>query len=329
MDALISLFSHFVSATTGKTVESLTTLDVALPQYLEALYRPHTLMIEGQALCAIESLTDEPPPPGRLVKQLHRLAAQLNRTPETCCLVANHLDAYSRKRLIELKQPYCLPGQQMYWPALGYIQTRIREKGRPVPLGNHLSPAAQQVLLAILLGRIALPSPVTALAEPLKLSPISASRAAAELTQSELLQAQARGRHRLLGTDQSFRTVWEQAQSVLRTPVMRVVRIREAQKPDAARWLAGESALAAQTMLGDAAIPTYAMAHRDWKVAGRGIEEIAQDDDGLCRIELWRYPPEHLTQVAWVDPLSLALSLRNEDDERVNQAMASLLESTL
>lgn len=329
MDALIPLFTDFVFATTGKAVRRLTTLDVALPQYLEALYRPYALTVDGQALCVIEAITEDLPPPGRLAKQLHRLAEQLQRKPAACCLIAHHLDAYSRKRLIELKQPFCLPGQQLYWPALGHIQTRIRGKATPQPLGEHLSPAAQQVLLAILLRRIALPSAITALAEPLALSPISASRAAAELTQSGLLQAHDEGRHRWLTTNHRPAVIWAQAQGVLRNPVMRIVRVREAQRPRMAQLLAGESALAQQTMLSDAAITTYAMAHRDWKVAGQDIETMTHDDDGLCRIELWRYPPERLTDGPWVDPLSLALSLRDEGDERVSQALSSLVEKTL
>lgn len=329
MSTLITMFSNFISATTGKAVQGETLLDMALPQYLEARYRPYSVTVEGQVLCAVEALGEDLPPPARLVKQLRRLAEQLQRKPETCCLVVEHLDAYSRKRLIELKQPFCMPGQQLYWPVLGYIQTRIREKPRPQPAGENLSPAAQQVLLAVLLGRIVLPSAITALAKPLDLSPISASRAAAELTASGLLQTEHEGRHRWLNTDQDFGNVWERAQGVLRNPVMRIVRVRQAERPAAARLLAGETALAEQTMLSAAGLPCYAMAHRDWKVAGREKEVINHDDDGLCRIELWRYPPERLSDSPCVDPLSLALSLRDEEDERVHQAMDSLVGAIL
>lgn len=320
-------FAEFVARTTGMPVAAPARLRPALPQYLEALYRPYAVAVGGQALCAIETTAPDLPPPGRLVKQLRRLGAQLQRDPDTCCLVTEHLDAYSRRRLVELKQPFCLPGQQLYWPALGAIQTRIRAGRQPAPPGEHLSPAAQQVLLAILLRRIALPSPITALAKPLDLSPITASRVTAELTGSGLLQVESKGRHRWLKSKQTLATVWTQAQPRLRDPVMRIVRVRLTQRPLQARLLAGETALAEQTMLAPPPIPTYAMAHLGWRAAGRGVEVIEHDDDGLCRIELWRYPPERLSERPCVDPLSLVLSLRKLEDERVMQATRNLMET--
>lgn len=320
-------FADFVTAATGAPVTAPAPLGQALPQYLEALYRPHAVAVGGQALCVIEATAQELPPPGRLVKQLRRLGEQLQREPNTCCLVTDHLDAYSRRRLVELKQPFCLPGQQLYWPALGAIQTRIREQGRPAQLGEHLSPAAQQVLLAILLRRIALPKAITALARPLGLSPITASRTAAELVGSGLLAVEDEGRHRWLHSEQPLAAVWAQAQPRLRNPIMRMVRVRAAQRPPLARLLAGETALSEQTMLAPPPITTYAMAHRDWRVAGRDLEEIAHDDDGLCRIELWRYDPARLSEGPSVDPLSLVLSLRKLEDERVMQATRALMET--
>ncbi|MFA5938228.1 MAG: hypothetical protein WC809_02640 [Sinimarinibacterium sp.] len=327
MEGIILQFADFVTKTTGAPVTVPAPLHPTLPQYLEALYRPYAVAVGGQALCAIETMAPELPPPGRLVKQLRRLSEQLQRDPDTCCLVTDHLDAYSRRRLVELKQPFCLPGQQLYWPALGAIQTRIRDQRRPAPPGEHLSPAAQQALLAILLRRIALPSAITALAKPLHLSPITASRVAAELTGSGLLQVEDKGRHRWLQSKQTLAAVWAQAQPRLRDPIMRIVRVRVAHRPPQARLLAGEAALAEQTMLAPPPLPTYAMAHLDWRAAGRDVEVIEHDDDGLCRIELWRYPPERLSESPYVDPLSLVLSLRKLEDERVMQATRALMET--
>lgn len=320
-------FADFVAQTTDASMTVPAPLRPALPQYLEALYRPYAVAVDGQALCAIETRVSDLPPPGRLVKQLRKLSELLGRDADLCCLVTDHLDAYSRRRLVELKQPFCLPGQQLYWPALGAIQTRIREKRRPLTLAGPMSPAAQQALLAILLRRIALPSAITALAKPLELSPITSSRVAAELTGSGLLQVENEGRHRWLQSKQTLAAVWAQAQPRLRDPVMRTVRVRQSQKPPQARLLAGETALAEQTRLASPPLPTYAMAHLGWRVAGRDIEVIEHDDDGLCRIELWRYPPERLSEGPCVDPLSLALSLRKLEDERVMQATRALMET--
>ena len=121
--------------------------------------------------------------------------------------------------------------------------------------------------------------------------------------------------------------VWQDAQPLLRNPIMKIVRVRQKQRPEQAHLLAGETALAEQTMLADTGIPTYAMAHKNWREAGQGVEIIPHDDDGLCRIELWRYEPANLTDGPYVDPLSLILSLRDNEDERVNQSLKELMES--
>lgn len=327
MNGSMLQFADFVAKTIGAPVTAPAHLRAALPQYLEALYRPYTFDIGGQRLCAIEASTAELPPPARLVKQLRRLSEQLKRDPDSCCLVAEHLDAYSRRRLVDLKQPFCLPGQQLYWPALGAIQTRIRNRRPPAPPGELLSPATQQALLAILLRRIELPVAITSFAKPLGRSRITASRIAAELIGSGLLQVKEQGRHRWIQSEEGLAAIWTRAQSRLRDPIMRIVRVRGKHRPPQARLLAGETALAAQTMLAAPAIPTYAMAHRYWQEAGRDLEVIDHDDDGLCRIELWRYPPERLSDGPSVDPLSLVLSLRKLDDERVTQATSALMKT--
>ena len=43
-------------------------------------------------------------------------------------------------------------------------------------------------------------------------------------------------------------------------------------------------------------------------------------------LELWRYDPGKLSEGNCVDPLSLALSLQNDQDERVEMAVEEMLE---
>ncbi len=327
MTTPLPTFSTFLTETTGHEVADEKPIKAALPQYLEALYRPYKITVNGQELCEVRAQAADLPPPGSLVKQLHRLADKLGFPPEQCCLVSENLDTYSRKRLVELKQPFCLPGRQLYWPVVGYMQTRTRSLARTAGSNGPLSPAAQQVLLAALLQRVQFPSAVTALAEPLGMSPISASRAAGDLVSAGLFKATEEWRHRWVDLSQERAAVWQAAQTRLRNPIMKIIRIRKNLRPEQARLLAGETALAEQTKLAETGIPTYAMAHKSWREAGKGIEIIPHDDDGLCRIELWRYEPLHLTDGPCVDPLSLALSLRDNEDERVSQSLKELMES--
>ena len=50
------------------------------------------------------------------------------------------------------------------------------------------------------------------------------------------------------------------------------------------------------------------------------------DADSQVAIELWRYDPKRISTNKMVDPLSLALSLQEEADERIETAVEEMLE---
>ena len=50
-----------------------------------------------------------------------------------------------------------------------------------------------------------------------------------------------------------------------------------------------------------------------------------QDSDSQVAVEMWRYDPQKLSNTKMVDKLSLALSLREDTDERVEEAVEEML----
>ena len=54
--------------------------------------------------------------------------------------------------------------------------------------------------------------------------------------------------------------------------------------------------------------------------------EYPKVGDGTCEIELWSYDPQFFATGNSVDVLSLYLSLKDEDDERVQQALSDMME---
>jgi hypothetical protein len=61
----------------------------------------------------------------------------------------------------------------------------------------------------------------------------------------------------------------------------------------------------------------------------RGVEmdTCPFEEDAAIIVEVWAYAPELLSEGASVDPLSLYLSMREDPDERVQTALAQLLEA--
>jgi hypothetical protein len=87
--------------------------------------------------------------------------------------------------------------------------------------------------------------------------------------------------------------------------------------------LAGDSAIAKQTMLNDSIFCCYAV------VGKQNLQELpyAMDANADVIVELWKYDPALLSKNGMVDPLSLAMSFEDEEDERVQDAIEELLDT--
>ena len=53
------------------------------------------------------------------------------------------------------------------------------------------------------------------------------------------------------------------------------------------------------------------------------------DASAQVKVELWKYDPDILSGKNAVDPLSLAMSLKDEPDERIEEAVDILLNKVL
>jgi len=85
-------------------------------------------------------------------------------------------------------------------------------------------------------------------------------------------------------------------------------------------------ALSTYSMIMQPQHDTYAMYLKEWSTIKKlfNIEEQEHDHDGSVRIELWRHDPSLLARDNIIDPLSLILSMENNDDERIEIAKEQL-----
>lgn len=326
MTPFADLFYAYVQQVTGLTPVWQPAATGSLPGYLKQRYEPCLATLAGQRwLVAFLRQTDAPAPL-QLRKQLDQLATTVDPTVAGTCLVAEHLPPYLRSRLVELRQPFVVPGKQLFWPAIGSAETIQRpQRLRPRPV-EMLGPVAQQLLIALLLRRLLPPITISTAAEALGCTQASVSQAVKALEGSELVHSQLHGRERAVALAHPGNVVWQRAQPLLRTTVRQRVRIHQADLPPAVDMRAGESALAALSDLAEPTEPVYAMASRHWPKGADAPEAIPTPDAGTCVVELWRYPPQATGAQDIVDPLSLSLSLRDSQDERVQMALDGLLE---
>jgi hypothetical protein len=242
--------------------------------------------------------------------------------------VTGALASYERKRLIEQKVPFMVPGNQLYLPDLG-IDLREYFRQRPAAPDTALSPATQAMLIAVLLRKPWLaewhPAEVV---NDLGYTTMTLSRAVRELTGAGVAKLRTEGRTRWLHIDGTAADTWERAMPLLRSPVKRrfwAQRVPNWQPPRIR--LAGLSALARCSMLAEPQWPTYAIGPAQWKTAMQAdVEALPEHLPGACEYEVWYYNPGLIPGSEMVDPLSLTLSLQSNADERVQLALDELKE---
>ena len=240
--------------------------------------------------------------------------------------VTDALASYERRRLIEQKVPFIVPGNQLYLPDLG-LDLREYFRKRSPGAEAALSPSAQAMLITALLHQ---PWQVewqpSKVAAALGYTPMTLSRAVKELTAAGLATAYTVGRSRWLRMEHPPEQVWERAKPALRTPVKRTVWVvakgSAANRPGR---LAGLSALARYSMLTEPKWSVHALSAADWKAAtDAGVRELPEPVAGAHEWQLWSYSPALVPDAATVDPLSLTLSLQDNADDRVQLALGEL-----
>jgi DNA-binding MarR family transcriptional regulator len=293
------------------------------PHVLQGNYVFHEAEIEGRRFLALVP-SKEDPTPASLQKQLGWIE---EKTGLRGVVVLPTLTAHERRRLIDRRIPFVVPGFQVYLPELGIL---LREQShRPKRKVQHLSPAGQVLVLAACLGRISMSSTrmATALASRLGYTKMTFSRALDELRERQLVRDEGGRRAGLTQFRHFGRQLWEAAHPFLRSPIKRRVYLDDLPGGPALR--SGEWALADRTALAAPARTTWAVGPAEWKELQarphfRMLPEADRKSAGH-EVEVWTYSPTRLSEGPSVDPLSLALSLADATDDRVQIAIDELV----
>lgn len=235
------------------------------------------------------------------------------------------ISTYNRKRLIEQKIPFVAPGRQMYLPQLGLDLREHVRRLRKIP-AKPFSPSTQVILLHALYHPDQHFNP-SVYAERLGYSNMTLTRAFEELEAADVVHVTQHGRERTAEFAGSRRSAWERALPFLRSPVRRRVHVL-ASGSSPPGVLAGLSALSRAGMLAPPDSAVYAVSGKTWKtiVESGELRVIPMSESGTLELEVWRYDPFLLSDHDIADPLSVYLSLRDTDDERVEAALEELLE---
>lgn len=239
--------------------------------------------------------------------------------------VQRKVTAYNRKRMIEHKLPFVIPGNQMYLPFLGIELREYFKKIRNTD--RRWSPSTQTVVLLVLLHDGELRFTPKELAYSLGYTAMTMTRALDELEEAGLGKIAMEGRERVLRFDQNKKKLWENSLETLRSPVKKRLWVKHSLK-NKFGIKAGLSALAFYSALAQPANPVFAINGMKWKRMkdNKNIQLLDIAEPDACELEIWRYPPELFAIDGVIDRLSLYLSMQTNDDERVESALEEMME---
>jgi DNA-binding MarR family transcriptional regulator len=323
MKDLINRLKRYLLDTLGITVTLSKPANVgSLPFFLQDIYDMFQARLLNEEFIILASRNNSELTPATIHKHIDIVSKQLRMK---AVFVHSIISSFNRKRLIEYKVPFVIPGNQMYLPDLG-IDLReyfIKKRAKTVILG----PSTQTVILYALTQTMTEPLTPTRLAEALGYSRMTMTRSLDEIESVELAEVSVVGRKRLVHFDKNRRELWEKALPHLKTPVRENVWLKTL-IDELPVCQAGLTALACYSILTSPKKQIYAASVKDWKAIKRKYpsEIISYPDEAECELEVWSYSPGLFANDKIVDPFSLYLSLIDIKDERVESAIEKMME---
>jgi len=318
-------FQHYLKQTLGIEVKISSYPDEKrFPLYIAEIYEFYAVSIYYcNFILVIDNHVDKQTP----AKIRKHMDFVFEKTGLEAIYLCEAITSFDRKRLIEQKVAFVVPDNQMYLPM---VKIDLREHFLNLRKNkvNKLSPSTQTILLRALYEKEIEYFTTKMLAEKHDYSMMTLNRAFDELEALGLAEVFHEGRERVLRFLYKGRNLWDSALEFMRNPVKRrVYVIDDVNYQDWPR--AGLSALANYTMLAEPGERVFAMSSENFKElikTGKIIQRKRQEGDCI-QIEVWQYQPELFCENNLADPLSVYLSLLEENDERVEIALDSILEN--
>ena len=312
-----------------------------LPYYMHDHYQFMEISLFGQACIAMIENQNGQGEPAKVRKHVDLLRKTFN---QPIIFVTAALSAYDRKRLIENRVQFIVPGNQMFIPELG-MDLREHFKAR-IDKIEIMGPATQAMLIRQLCTPWAISLQTDdytigrgygALGLAFDYSRMTISRSVKEMESLGLISLVNSLLNRIdshpvqdVSIKMSSAELWKKARRHMKSPIKKIVWLDKVPEPQPqALLVAGESALAllaSETMLADPKIPVYAMGLERYKdlINSKRVREVPKNE-AACEIQLWLYEPMEIWK--WspcVDVFSLIMSFAHEDDPRIQMCISEI-----
>jgi DNA-binding transcriptional regulator YhcF (GntR family) len=240
--------------------------------------------------------------------------------------VLNKLEPWERKRLIERHIAFVQPGRQLYIPdiLLDLSDVKLTYRNDNILKAQLSFPAQLAVLYHLEIHPIE-NLLLRDIAAELGYSTMTISRIARELEQHQLITLEGVKEKKVFFNQKTPRQQWEKAKRLMNSPIRDIWYTDQIPKDHKDFLKSNDTALTIYSMINEGKKTSYAIGKNHF----RNLTAHGQLDFnryfGKFRIEVWHYNPGPLSKTDVVDPLSLYLSMQEDEDERVQMALEEMI----
>ena len=306
---------EFLNRVLGIRVVYLDDAPTSMPNFISARYRIQKVILGGRQTVFVYPKIELDP-----VNAVKKHLDRIERTEKVpVVLVPDHLSYRQKEYLLRDRIPFIVEGKQIYLPVMAvYLQERGDGERKELAF---MLPSAQLLLLYYIYhgcGELM----TSDASHKLAFTATSISRASRQLAEMGLIQTKKRGVQKLIISDKTPEELFTTARSIMCNPVKKTIYVPKA-IINIRLLMSGYSALSEYTMMNAPLVKCFAA---DSVSAWEGMaSESLENSTDQYEVQLWRYDPRKLSADICIDRLSLALSLSDDRDERVEAAVDEML----
>ncbi len=295
-----------------------------LPYYLQDTYYFYQANLFNKEIVFIEKKSKEPFTALQYKKHINLIEAKLNRH---IVLVLQMIESYNRTRLIRQNINFIIPDRQIFMP---FLLIGINENvTRKEIFKNTLLPATQAVLLYHLQRESLQGYGIRTIAEKLNYTEMTIGRVVKEMLDKKICSVFGK-KDIIVEFGLNKRQLWNTIIPYLKSPVIKTMYV-DIIPEGLPCYNSNISALSYYTEIADDNTRQIAVAKYYYN------KEIRNNNfhrtnlyEGNIYLEVWNYDPGRLNDNKdFVDPLSLYLIFKNDEDERIQIELEKLINNIL
>ncbi len=250
--------------------------------------------------------------PAQLQKQMQVVERRLNTT---VIVLLDNVASYNLQRLVAQRVNFIIPQKQMFIPSLLLNLKKARNTGEDIK--TPMTPIAQCIVLYHLQISSLAGMDLKELMNVFGISYSTANRAVRWLESQNIISTTG-AKEKKISIDMDKKALWMKALPLFTNPIEKVLRT-DVTIPGLMK--SGVNALSSYSMINEENREHYATSKEVLKTLDIEVDK----NYGENVIEIWRYNPSILSKSGIVDRLSLYLSLKDNEDERIQIELENMI----